>query len=65
MDFLAMVIQFTILTPLLKKNKNMYIYSLALEVIIITWMHISKLLGKMWPWEVTVSSGKDVTCKTQ
>ena len=29
------------------------------------WMLISKLLGKTWPWWVTVSSGKsmDVTCK--
>ena len=45
----------------------MYIYSLALEVIIIMQMHISKLFGKTWLWGVvTVSPGKsmDVTCKT-
>ena len=45
----------------------MYIYSLALEVIIITRMRISKLIGKTWLWGgVTVSSWKstDVTCKT-
>ena len=30
----------------LKRIKNMYIYSLAREVIIITRMHISRLLGK-------------------
>ena len=44
----------------------MYIYSLALEVIIIMRMRTSNLLGKMWPWGVTVSSGKstNVICKT-
>ena len=45
----------------------MYIYTLALEVIIITRMRISNLLGKTWPWGgMTVSSGKStgVTCKT-
>ena len=44
----------------------MYIYSFALEVIIITWMRISKLLGKTWPWGMTMSSGKstDGTRKT-
>ena len=49
-----------------KKKKNMYICSLAYEVIIITRIRISKLLGKTWPWGVTVSYGKstDVTCKT-
>ena len=51
--------------PLLKKKK-MFIYSLALEVIIITRMRISNPLGKTWPWRWTVSSVKstDVTCKT-
>ena len=44
----------------------MYIYSFALEVMIIRWMRISKLLGKTWPYGVTLPSGKstDVTCKT-
>ena len=37
----------------------MYIYSLALEFIIITRMRISNLLGKTWPW----GEGDRVLCK--
>ena len=44
----------------LKRIKKIYIYILALKVIIITQMRISNSPGKTWPWGggVTVSSVK-------
>ena len=50
--------------PLLKK-KNMYIYTLALEVTIIMQMRISNLLGKTWPWWGDCVLWKEYGCNLQ
>ena len=43
----------------------MYIYTLALEVIIITLMRISNLLGKKWPWVGDRVLWKEYGCNLQ